>query len=497
MKKRSLTAILLLSLLALNAAACGAEASPAEEKEAGSDAPVSEAVTEEEYNPYAERLKVSAGLPEGLDFGGMSFRTDVNEGDNGNPIPKDIYMENQTGDVVDDTIYARNMHVEELLNVRIEPSVVLSTGDAANYVRKAVSAGDDILDVHLSHMINTGGVALNGIFLNWYDVPYVDFKHEWYPQYSIKELTINDVMFLTMSDIMISSIHNTYCMYFNKDLAEDYDIGDVYSVVKDGKWTLDKMIELSKPLYKDLNGDGTQDVADQYGYATSIGSNVVTFFWSFRVPLIEASADGVKLVANNPKAVDTVSRLRDYFYSSGTVFITDVWTDFPKMFNAGQVLFIPRCVGETQTLFRETENYGIIPFPKYDEAQDAYYTMLDGCSPVMAVPKTASNLEMIGAVMEAMGEYSYKYLYPAYYDVALKVKGTRDETSIEMLDLIMEGRLVDFAFVYDNFKGFSFTLQDLLKKNATQDFASYYAKKEKSVQKHYDSVLKAFLEAND
>ena len=123
--------------------------------------------------------------------------------------------------------------------------------------------------------------------------------------------------------------------------------------------------------------------------------------------------------------------------------------------------------------------------------------MLDGCSPVMAVPKTASNLEMIGAVMEAMGEYSYKYLYPAYYDVALKVKGTRDETSIEMLDLIMEGRLVDFAFVYDNFKGFSFTLQDLLKKNATQDFASYYAKKEKSVQKHYDSVLKAFLEAND
>lgn len=495
MKKSQLTAAVLLTVLALNTAACGdTETAPQNTV----SVQTTQAVTEETIDPndpYAARLAVSANLPEDLDFGGASFRTIVNDTSDGNVMPKDIYMESTNGDIVDDTIFARNAYVEDHLNVIIEPSEVRSPADTASMVKKAVSAGDDAYDIVLQHMIQMGGNALSGIFLNWYDIPYMDFSHEWYPQYSIKDLTIDGVMFLTMSDIMISSIHNTYCMYYNKDIAASNDIEDIYEVVREGKWTLDKLKELSKPIYRDINGDGTRDADDQYGYATSIGSNVVTFFWAFNVPLIEASRDGIKLVANNSKAVETVSRLNDFFYNSGSVYIAAAYTDFIQQFNEGKVLFIPRCIGETLTFFRETENYGIIPFPKFDENQEAYYTMLDGCSPTIGVPKTANQKELIGAVMEMMGEYSYKYLFPAYYDVALKVKGTRDENSIEMLDLIMAGRVVDFTFVYDNFKGFSFTLQDLLKPNSKQDFASYYAKKEKSVQKHYDAVLDAFLEA--
>ena len=494
MNTKHMTAALLISALALSASACASE--PADvPADTGSD--TADAVTEAaEYNPYADRLKVKADLPDGLNFEGASFRTTVNAGDNGNPIPKDIYMEASDGDVVDDTIFNRRIYVEDLLNVKIEPSEVFEASQASSVIRNSVNAGDDEYDVFLGHMIHSGGDALTGIFRNWYDVPYIDFGNPWYPQYSIDSLTVDGVMFLTLSDIMISSIHNTYCMYYNKTLASDYDLGDIYGVIKDGKWTLDKLQEYSMQVYKDLNGDGTQDEGDQYGYATSIDSNVVTYFWAFDVPLIEAKDGVVTITANNAKTVETVSRLRDFFYNSASVCVVDTWTKFPQLFNQGQILFIPRCIGETQTLFRETDNYGIIPFPKFDEAQKAYYTMLDGCSPVMAVPKTAENIDVIGAVMEAMGEYSYKYLYPAYYDVALKVKGTRDETSIEMLDLIMDGRVVDFTFVYDNFKGFAFTLQELLKQNTTQDFSSYYAQKEKSVQKHYDSVLEAFKNAD-
>ncbi|MFQ9149198.1 MAG: hypothetical protein ACLR5G_13490 [Eubacteriales bacterium] len=39
----------------------------------------------------------------------------------------------------------------------------------------------------------------------------------------------------------------TYAMYFNKKLAEDLNTGDIYGLVNDGKWTLDKMAELSRP----------------------------------------------------------------------------------------------------------------------------------------------------------------------------------------------------------------------------------------------------------
>ena len=454
------------------------------------------AETVDPNDPYAARMNVSANLPEGLDFGGAHLRSMVND-TNDNIMANDIHIETATGDVVDDALYNRRLYVEELLNVVIDPSEIQSHTDASATIRRSVNAGDDAYDLFLQHMITGGGDTLEGLFLNWYDIPHMNFEQPWYPQETIDSITLDGVMYMLLSDVMMSSFHNAYCFYYNKEIATNYDLGDIYEIVTSGEWTFAKMNELAKGVYQDINGDGTQDAGDRYGYATSIDSNVAIFPWAFDISLVDVSSGEPKITANNEKMINTVTMLRDFFYSSGDAFIADTWTDFVDMFAEGQVLFIPRCIGETQTYFREMENYGLLPLPKYDSAQDGYYTMLDGCSPLIAVPKTAANTEMIGAVLEAMGEYSYKYVVPAYYDVALKVKGTRDENSIEMLDIITAGRVVDFGFVYDNWKGFSFALTDLLKKSNKKDFASYYASKEKSVTKHYAEVYETFLEGRE
>ncbi len=493
MKKRFGAAALLSVLLISTAISCGDTAGTGNETtDAVTDA-ATDAVTAAPDDPYAARMSASAGLPEGLDFGGVHLRSMVNE-NNGNIMADDIYIAEATGEIVDDAVYNRNIYVEDLLNVVIDPSEVVSSTAASQMIRKSVNAGDDAYDIYLEHMIQAGIDTLAGLFRNWYDIPHMDFTHPWYPQDTIESITMDGTMYLLLSDVMLSAFHNTYCCFFNKDIAADYDLPDVYEIVREGRWTLDKQAELAKGVYKDVNGDSKRDAGDQYGYATSIGSNVVTFFWSFQVPLLDLSSGQPVIVANNERAINTVKMLEDYLYNNPDSFVADKWTDFIDMFVAEQVLFIPRCVGETQTFFREMENYGILPFPKYDEAQEGYYTMIDGCSPLIAVPKTASNVEMIGAVMEAMGEYSYKYVVPAYYDVTLKVKGTRDENSIEMLDITFDGRIVDFAFVYDNWKGYAFALQDVLKKGNVQEYVSYYKKYEKRATSHFEDVYEQFLE---
>ncbi|MBQ8577249.1 MAG: hypothetical protein IJ449_04690 [Clostridia bacterium] len=485
-------AALLTALLVSSAVACGDNADNPADTAADTGAGADTAVeTADPSDPYAARLSVSANLPEGLDFEGAHLRSMVNDS-NDNVMVNDIYIEGQTGDVVDDALYDRRVYVEELLNVVIDESTVLSSSECSTAIKKSVNAGDDEYDLYLEHMIQAGIDTLSGIFQNWYDIPHMNFEQPWYPQASVESITLDGTMYLLLSDIMTSSFHNTYCYYYNKDIASDYDLPDIYEIVRSGAWTLDKVEELSKNVYRDLNGDGTRDAGDQYGYATSIDSNVVTYFWAFDVPLVDVSSGEPEIVANNERAVNTVTMLRDFLYNSDAAFIADVWTDFIQMFVDGNVLFIPRCIGETQTYFREMENYGLLPFPKYDAEQDGYYTMLDGCSPLIAVPKTAQNTEMIGAVMEAMGEYSYKYVVPAYYDVALKVKGTRDEDSIEMLDIVTSGRVVDFAFVYDNWNGYAFALQTLLQKNNTKEFASYYESGEKKAIKHFKEVYEQF-----
>ncbi len=493
MKSRFGAAALLSVLLLGAVVSCGDSTATTADTTDAVTGSVTEAVTADPDDPYAARMSASAGLPEGLDFGGAHLRSMVND-TNDNVMSNDIYIDSASGEVVDDALYNRRVYVEELLNVVIDPSEIMEYTAASSAIRKSVNAGDDAYDLYLEHMIQAGIDTLEGLFRNWYDIPHMDFTNPWYPQDSIKSITMDGTMYLLLSDIMLSSFHNTYCYYFNRDIAADYDIPDVYEIVRSGAWTLDKVAELSKGVYKDVNGDGKQDAGDQYGYATSIDSNVVTYFWAFDVPLVDVSSGKPELVANNERAVNTVSMLDNFFFKNENTFIADVWTDFIEMFASEQVLFIPRCIGETQTYFREMENYGILPFPKYDETQDSYYTMLDGCSPLIAVPKTAENIEMIGAVMEAMGEYSYKYVVPAYYDITLKVKGTRDENSIEMLDLTFAGRVVDFAFVYDNWKGYAFALPNILKKNGSQEFASYYQKNEKKAASHFEKVYEQFQE---
>lgn len=88
-------------------------------------------------------------------------------------------------------------------------------------------------------------------------------------------------------------------------------------------------------------------------------------------------------------------------------------------------------------------NFGIIPYPKYDEAQENYLSRIEGCE-LTGVPVTADP-EFVSVVLEALASDSAKNVVPAYYDVALKTKYTRDEESAEMLDVIFQNRVFDLG----------------------------------------------------
>lgn len=119
--------------------------------------------------------------------------------------------------------------------------------------------------------------------------------------------------------------------------------------------------------------------------------------------------------------------------------------------------------------------------------------MADGSHHIMAVPMSAADLDMVGVITEALCAESYKTVVPAYYDVALKVKMTRDEESVEMLDLVTSSCMFDFGYVYDNWAGCSFFLQSLVAAKDT-NFESYYASKESAASKHYEKVVSSFDE---
>jgi hypothetical protein len=98
--------------------------------------------------------------------------------------------------------------------------------------------------------------------------------------------------------------------------------------------------------------------------------------------------------------------------------------------------------------FRTMEtDFGILPYPKYDEAQKDYKTFSKAGFAAFAIPSTVKDREFSEIMLEALNAESYRKVIPAYYDIALKNKYARDDDSSEMLDIIREGFDFDFSAV--------------------------------------------------
>ncbi len=437
------------------------------------------------------RKNVQDSLPNNLDFNGATLQMIVQT-----EHYNDATVEELTGELVDDEVYMRNSRVSERLNIVINPAIQTDYGSISSMVGASVMAGDGAYDLVLQHAVTAGGNALQDYFINWYEVPYVDFTKPWYPQESIKDLTIKDQMYITVSDMCLSLTKNTYCMFFDKVVAEQYNLENMYDIVNRGEWTLDKLRETTKDIYVDVDGNGKSDKNDFFGFATDLFSNINTYLWSCDQPIVEFTEDDQVIVHyTEEKTANIIEKITDLIFNQVGGIGGNEHRYGLTLFEEGHALFCNSLIGYSAIYLGDYENeFGIIPYPKYDEAQENYYTMVDGNFSVIAVPRSVdtSKLEMIGAATEALSADSWKNVIPKYYDITLKVRNVRDQESVAMLDMIMEGRVVDFAYLYDNWEGFVFETQNIVANQ--QDFASYVAKRVKLKTKIYEKRLEFFSE---
>ena len=148
----------------------------------------------------------------------------------------------------------------------------------------------------------------------------------------------------------------------------------------------------------------------------------------------------------------------------------------------------------TQWGMRDMEaDYAILPCPKWDEAQQDYYTYVEGSHSIAGVLTTAQDREFVGCIMEALNAESWKTVRPAYFENTLKFKNARDEDSLEMLDILIDGRLFDFGYVYGGW-GAAFWLQYCINDENSTDITSYYEKKKAEWNSYMDKVFAAFDE---
>ena len=99
--------------------------------------------------------------------------------------------------------------------------------------------------------------------------------------------------------------------------------------------------------------------------------------------------------------------------------------------------------------FRDmTDDFGFLPSPKLDEAQESYQNLVGDCVLFTVIPVTCINAEMAAAVLEALNAQTYRTVTPAWYEVTLKLKYSRDLIASDIIDLIHDSIYTSFLFAY-------------------------------------------------
>jgi hypothetical protein len=434
----------------------------------------------------------SSGLPK-EDFGGVPFTILYGGGE---PVAAQSYrfvdVADLNGEVLNDAIYNRNMKIGDLYNVDI--GVVYSSAFDAD-VKAAVNSGD------ASYAAVFGGANVlitqeqSNLLQNWYKLPYTDLTKEWWDQTVVEGLTIYGKLYMCTGDISPLTNVRVYSLVFNKDLCRELGLEMPYKHVLDGTWTIDVFSKYISDVNNDVNGDGKMDYDDRWGYFSQDGNSYMMYF-SGGGQVTSITADGGRELSFNTErnvslaikalevSIDKTKTLMANTYVSQN---GGQWSAASFWFAAGGSLMRSSVFEPVPRDYRAMDtDFGVLPYPKLDEAQERYYTLPETTSYMFAVP-TTSDPRMASLVLEALAAESVSTVSSAFYDVCLNGKVVRDEESKAMLDIIFGSKVFDVGY-FLNIASITSTLQGLETKGST-DIASAFEKNTKAAEKTLSKAL--------
>lgn len=387
-------------------------------------------------------------IPTGLDYDGAEFviltnyDLDYNYGTMDFDEPQD--------DTVDQAYYLRNLAVEELLNITITEVQDDLGSDIYTLMKTDADSNTADYDIIFNNMGSTCTAVGAGYALNVDETFYIDLDKSWWNADATEQLALMGGHYMVAGDIATNDKDCIWVMYFMKDILNSNSkiTTTPYDEVYAGTWTWDVMFAMADECDQDVNANGERDSGDIYGLCTH-SENYAASWESAGLKLITLDSSGYPQV------------------SWGTDEFVEVYEDIAALMGNTEVVspddvaFITTSIERCQTLFgteviafaEEYRNcdyeFGIVPYPKYSEEVDRYYSYIAYNASVMMIEYVHPDAEWVGIVSEALAYYGQQILTPAYYEIQLQGRYSRDEESQGMLDIIFEYRCYDLGVFFD------------------------------------------------
>ena len=406
--------------------------------------------TTEEVTDGADEYPDDLGA---FDFGNEKFKVLSVAAQEGTYTTFDV-PDGYRGDQVDDAVYSRNRIIEKRFNIVFDSYTTGDEGGTPGYtvcynrLRQEALAPTENWDLIMLINRDAYTAIQEGLICLPSELKYIDMSRDYYLRDVNDALTIDGVPLFAYSDESVYTFERSVCIVFNQQAIGNYQMDNPYELVKSGDWTYQKMFEMVKSATR-LDADGKTEF---YG-CSGMSDYTATSYWfgCGQTMLTTGNANtGMRFSIGSNEAIIKITEDLLALVDGGQMELKG-WEGSDEKwigtFRDGKALFQNNIVGKVRLLRDVTGwDYGVLPYPKYSETQDHYYSrVVDAWLHV--VPKSCQDVDRASVILEALASGSSQYVFPAYYDKVLKYQIMRNPQDIEMLELIRAHRTFDLADV--------------------------------------------------
>ena len=409
-------------------------------------------------------------------------------------------------DPLEDAVYRRNDKIQNYYGVKLN---TFHEGDyvaLGDKVKNDVSAGAGEYHIVYQHMVNAAtNLGMGGNLYDLTELEYVNFDNPWWDQDSKNGFMIGDSMMLACGHLLPSSMMITAAVMFNKTQFTQQGIEFPYQDAKDGTWTIDDMLRITKDKTYDLNGDQkvvyTDDFYGLVGWSLDCDYN---FYFGAGCTMFTHDDEHLPVYEPNPAKLEAVyEKIYELIVTQQSFHVTvaeylannSMHAEPSNVFKEGRALFFAGYLSGGTGLREMKDDFGILPQPKYEEKQADYLSFVNGAASVVVVPKSLNEdaLADAGYMLEVLASTSYYMVTETLYEKVAKSKDVRDQESADMVDVIIAHRVFDFGYTHFHDEGLpcASIIQTALN-NKSPSISKDITKAEKKTHKAVKKVYEAY-----
>jgi len=430
---------------------------PAENEKPETNAPVPEtALPENETETETEETTLLPPELTGIVFNGEDFSV-LYRMDTYAYNLTDLFMDDLVGEVWSDAVYNRNLTMEDTFDIKFKQYP--STSAAADFKTDCLG-GLHSYEVAADQFTVMMPMALENFCYDWNDLTYVNTDDPWFDSNIKRDLILGNKLYAMSGNVSIYPTFFSRFVYFSKGVLDDFNLTAPYDLVREGKWTIDKMIEMVTAVSKDVNGDGQFTADDTLGHLTEdfsfylVGCGVrYTEPDENGIPAVTGANERTLTALEKVKTLMTVPDSTASYWDAASGKDTSGYAhlyDYVRYeyFTTEHFLFTQTDADTAPQFVDMPRGFGVLPNPKLDENQKDYYHPVDQYTCAWFIPSDSNTIEKTDILFTAWNCLS-RDVIDAYYEQHLKFRRMDSPDDVEMLDLIHASSCYEVSWIID------------------------------------------------